>query len=758
MALSYNKKINKVTKERENVHHEEEQMKTLNRTQLKFIAICAMVCDHVAWGFVDFYTPLGQILHIIGRLTVPTMCFFVAEGFRHTASRKGYVKRMSFFWIVAALPFYLFFHEVYDYRQNIIFDLLLGLLMLCVLENKKLKLWQKVILGGLIFTVSATVGGWVIMPILYILVFYYVRDFKKQAIWVCGLTVALQIFLIVAMSLNRIWHFSHYDWPWYDKLYLLGFMIPLLLLRRYNGEKGKDIIGKYFFYLFYPAHFLVLAAVKAVLVGCTVYEIYVACHLVTLFVASGILLLVLSAKPSKGQNATLILVVAGMIYLFGFCVEIISRDAGGYYIATVVQYFGECLLMIGFTYFVGEMCHREVPSFVYAFEGLCSILIMWMLLTTRENRIFYTSIEVDTSGPFPRLSLEYGFGFLLMLVYMVLVCISCFVVCVLGIRRSAGIERKRILCVAAAILCPWIPNFIRGTGITGGYEVPFLGVAGAVILVGMALTKYGYFDSIVLAGENALNHGTEGIMVIDTNHMITYYNKRMETMFGQLALKKDAYKNNTLADIFEGNIKTLEIEERMYEMRVEALKEGGYVQGYMLWVLDITEHHEMLMKVNTLANRDSLTGIYNRSCFKNMLEAYLKESGEGAFFMIDLDNFKQINDRFGHQAGDEVLVKFGQVLQELGNETIPGRIGGDEFCLFCKGINNKKDLENIAVKIAQEFQAKLSEERYKGITTVSLGIARTMDAAGKDFERLYSNADKALYVAKNRSKNTYYIL
>lgn len=733
-------------------------MKTLNRTQLKLIAICAMVCDHVAWGFVDFYTPLGQILHIIGRLTIPIMCFFIAEGFRHTSGRKGYVKRMMFFWIVAILPFYLFFHEVYDYRQNIIFDLLLGLLMLSVLENKKFKLWHKILLGLLIFTVSAIVGGWVIMPILYILVFYYVRDFKKQAIWVCGLTVALQIFLIVAESLNKIWHFSHYDWPWYDKLYFLGFMIPLLLLRRYNGEKGKDFIGKYFFYLFYPAHFLVLAAIKAVLAGCTVYEIYVACHLIALFVALGILLLVLSAKPSKGQNATLLLVVSAVIYLFGFCVEIISRDAGGYYIATVVQYFGECLLMLGFTYFVGEMCHREVPAYVYALEGLCGVLVMWMLFTTRENQIFYTSIGVDASGPFPRLSLERGFGFLIFVVYMAVVCISCFVVCVLGIRRSVGVERKRILCTAGAIICPWIPYFIRETGFTAGYEIPFLGVAGAVILVGMALIKYGYFDSIALAGENALNHGTEGIMVIDTNHMITYYNKRMETMFGQLALKKDAYKNDTLADIFEGNIKTLKIDERMYEMRVEALMESGYVQGHMLWVLDITEHHEMLMKVNTLANEDSLTGIYNRSCFKNMLEAYLEKNGEGAFFMMDLDNFKQINDRFGHQAGDEVLVKFGQVLQELGDGFVPGRIGGDEFCLFCKGIKDKKELEIIAEKIAKDFQEKMSGERYHGITTVSLGIARTTDAAGKDFERLYSNADKALYVAKNRSKNTYYIL
>ena len=112
-------------------------MKGLDRTQLKFIAICAMVCDHAAWGFVEFMSPLGQLMHIIGRLTVPTMCFFVAEGFRHTSSIKEYIQRMALFAVVAMLPFYLFFHEIYDYRQNIIFDLLLGLLLLTVLEHKR---------------------------------------------------------------------------------------------------------------------------------------------------------------------------------------------------------------------------------------------------------------------------------------------------------------------------------------------------------------------------------------------------------------------------------------------------------------------------------------------------------------------------------------------------------------------------------------------------------------------------------------------
>lgn len=732
-------------------------MKGLNRTQLKLIAIIAMVCDHTAWGFVESMTPLGQVMHVIGRLTVPTMCFFVAEGFRHTSSKKGYLGRMALFWIISIVPFYLFFHEQYDYRQNIIFDLMLGLLMLMVLEHKGFRVWQKVILAALIFIVSATIGGWVIVPILFILSFYYGKDFKTKAKLICGITILLVLFLVVATSLNQIWHFSHYDWVWYEELYLLGFMIPLLLLRHYNGQKGKNI-GKYFFYVFYPAHFLVLVTIKTLVAGVTVYQLYLGIHMVALIVSLGILVLVLFAKPSRGQTGTLLLVLAGCIYIFGFVVEIVSNEVNGFYAATLVQYFGECILMVGFTMFVAEMCHREVPAFIYALEILCGGLTMWMLLTTKSNHIFYTSMGVGTDGPFPRYVLEHGWGFWAFVAYMAVVCVSCMVVCGIGIKKSTGVERKRIICTACAIVCPWIPNFIRSAGLTGGYEVPGLGAAGASVLVGLALTRYGYFDSIALAGENALKHGKEGIMVINTNHTITYFNKRMEEMFGQLSLKENAYKNQTLADIFEGKIRTIELDDRMYEMRVEALMEGGYLQGYMLWVLDITEHHDVLMQVNELANKDSLTGVYNRNCFQKLLEDYFQQMGNGALFMLDINNFKMVNDRFGHQTGDEVLKKFGQVLLELGDDVISCRIGGDEFCIFYKEVMDVRELEKLADRIKEEFKEKIASEKYADITTLSIGITRTMDAVGRDFERLYSSADKALYVAKNRSKNAYYIL
>lgn len=109
--------------------------KGLNATQLKIIAIVAMTIDHIAWGFVDMFSVLGQTMHVIGRLTIPIMCFFIAEGYRKTSNVKSYVYRMATFATIAFIPFYLFFGEEYGKRQNIIFDLMLALIGLVIIDS-----------------------------------------------------------------------------------------------------------------------------------------------------------------------------------------------------------------------------------------------------------------------------------------------------------------------------------------------------------------------------------------------------------------------------------------------------------------------------------------------------------------------------------------------------------------------------------------------------------------------------------------------
>lgn len=91
--------------------------KSFDATQLKIIAIISMVIDHIARGFMDFYTWQAQILHVCGRLTIPIMCFFIAQGYRKTTNPGRYVFRLVLFWLVSVVPFYLFFHKEYEYRQ-----------------------------------------------------------------------------------------------------------------------------------------------------------------------------------------------------------------------------------------------------------------------------------------------------------------------------------------------------------------------------------------------------------------------------------------------------------------------------------------------------------------------------------------------------------------------------------------------------------------------------------------------------------------
>ncbi len=730
--------------------------KGLNRTQLKIIAIIAMVIDHTAWGFVDFLSPLGQVMHILGRFTLPIMCFFVAEGFRHTSDRRKYVGRMVMFWLISIIPFYLFFHEEYDYRQNIIFDLLLGLLALCALESKKLAKWQRYGCVVALLATSCIIGGWVLMPTLYILVFYYSKNFKQAAKRFCLLTVLLVAFLVVAVTLNQTYHFAKYDWVWYGELYFLGFMLALPLLARYNGEKGPNI-GRYFFYIFYPSHFFILWFIKMTLTTWDIYAVYYQAHVFALLMGILILILVLFARPSKGQSATVLLAASACIYIMGFVLEIRFDAIDAYHAAVLVEYFGECLLMFAYTYFTEIMCRRAFPKFVYAAEAVASGFFMWMLFTTRENNFFYRSMSVLLKEGHHRLYLDWGTGFWLWITYMILVCALNVGMTFSKMRTAGPQEKKRMICVDIAMICPWILNLVRATGITGGYEIPVFGILGAEFFVALALFRYNLLDSIELAGESALGRGEEGVIVTDDNYYTSYSNKRAAELFGEIPANHNIRQNKTLLDIFEGRKKSMEVGDKIYEFRVETLGADTNSSGYMLRTIDVTEHYQMLRELNRLASRDSLTGIYNRKYFTELTGQYLEDARDGALFMIDMDNFKSLNDHYGHQAGDKALEILGKTLLDLGEVAIPCRIGGDEFCMFYKDETDREKLSEIAERIMDTFKGSIAKSEIGGTITISVGISTTKGPAGHSFSRLYKAADQALYRAKERSKDTYEI-
>lgn len=172
---------------------------------------------------------------------------------------------------------------------------------------------------------------------------------------------------------------------------------------------------------------------------------------------------------------------------------------------------------------------------------------------------------------------------------------------------------------------------------------------------------------------------------------------------------------------------------------------------------DIQSEREELERLADKANRDSLTGVFNAEVTRQTVIRRLGEStgGGGALFVMDLDNFKAINDRHGHFVGDQVLVALGQLLEGIfRHNDVVGRLGGDEFVVFMDRVVDRSVVEEKCRKIMAGVAAFPSPLREVGVT-ISIGVA--MADGTMDYNDLYQRGDKALYIVKGNNRNGYEI-
>lgn len=163
------------------------------------------------------------------------------------------------------------------------------------------------------------------------------------------------------------------------------------------------------------------------------------------------------------------------------------------------------------------------------------------------------------------------------------------------------------------------------------------------------------------------------------------------------------------------------------------------------------------MELATLKSlTDALTGLHNRDYLEKKIKELLDSGYQGSLFMIDLDNFKQINDTFGHIVGDKTLQLFADVLRSNSRDgDIVCRLAGDEFVVFYKGLADRKIAAKKAEGIISLFSERIAALGYGGIVSVSIGIVIS-EENGDEFQDLYRKADKSLYFVKNNGKNAYH--
>lgn len=177
-------------------------------------------------------------------------------------------------------------------------------------------------------------------------------------------------------------------------------------------------------------------------------------------------------------------------------------------------------------------------------------------------------------------------------------------------------------------------------------------------------------------------------------------------------------------------------------------------------LLDIDESKRVTSDLKDQAERDSLTKLLNKETCKQQITEYLNSFESGAYcalMIIDLDNFKHINDHYGHMFGDTIILKATQAIKTFFRDRdIVARFGGDEFMVLMKDISNQDLIKQRCQRMLDYFQELLEEENIRGVTGFSIGVALSPDHA-TNYESLFKCADDALYDVKKRGKNNYAI-
>lgn len=189
-------------------------------------------------------------------------------------------------------------------------------------------------------------------------------------------------------------------------------------------------------------------------------------------------------------------------------------------------------------------------------------------------------------------------------------------------------------------------------------------------------------------------------------------------------------------------------------------KSDGSIGGIVGVILDISDRKELERKLQALATLDDLTQIPNRRELDHRLEqALLRSERSGdkvGLLFIDLDGFKEVNDQFGHKAGDVVLKSAAdRITKLLRKSDVAGRMGGDEFAVVLEGNVSQEAVVVVADKLLKTLsEAFPLDTDNEALISASIGIAFAPDD-GISLKELLSQADEAMYAAKNIGKNTY---
>jgi len=281
--------------------------------------------------------------------------------------------------------------------------------------------------------------------------------------------------------------------------------------------------------------------------------------------------------------------------------------------------------------------------------------------------------------------------------------------------------------------------------------------------------------------QNVVENTADSILITDNKSKILYLNNSFLKMTGYTSaelinqnasiLSSDLHEKEFYRNLFYSVVKTghFQGEIRVKRKNLEQytsfvtiskiINEYGNVTNYVVIARDITKQKNQEKEIHSLAFYDALTSLPNRRLFENHLHDSIsrakRHKEKVAIIFMDMDNFKVINDTYGHKVGDKFLQEVtSRIKSVIREEDTLSRIGGDEFILLIEEVNGIEDAAHAAERVIEQVRKPFDIEKNKFFSAVSLGISIYPDDS-EHYDTLLEYADKAMYHVKNSGKNSF---
>ena len=421
-------------------------------------------------------------------------------------------------------------------------------------------------------------------------------------------------------------------------------------------------------------------------------------------------------------------------------------------------------------------------------EPLITLVVLW---TDPYHHLFFGGFRQADSGailnggPFYWINIVYSFS-LILIAYLILL---------LKFRKETALYRLQAATILIGATFPWIFVIIGVAGISPlkNLDLTPIGFTFTSIAFTIGLLRFRLLDIIPLARDLLVENLRDGILVLDSSNRIVDFNPTLATIlrlsYDQLIgksidgvcenmplLKEICQQNsngtfetylsfqNSIA-YFEINSSTIQDKRasfigRLIEIRnITDLKttELKLREANKQLTNQVDEIEKLRLRMEEMAIHDSLTGLFNRRTLSNFLEREIAQAGRSSkplvVVLMDIDHFKNINDEFGHQAGDHVLIELAQlILENTRQSDFACRYGGEEFVIILPEIEIPDALRRIDQLRERVSQKTFIFSQQQMHITLSAGIA-VYPQNGETTDTLLIAADQALYAAKNAGRN-----